>query len=91
MFPTSETGSTNHCNSFFSKVFSDSSFPFGGCQCACMALDAGTWLQRVMCICESYGLSKPVGEEQLPVGNGSNPVKFLLFPDNCCFFVLFQI
>jgi hypothetical protein len=44
-----------------------------------------------MCICESYGLSKPVGEEQLPVGNGSNPVKFLLFPDNCCFFVLFQI
>lgn len=56
-----------------------------------MALDAGTWLQRVMCICESYGLSKPVGEEQLPVGNGSNPVKFLLIPDNCCFFVLFQI
>ncbi|CAK9871623.1 unnamed protein product [Sphagnum jensenii] len=43
-------------------------------KCACMALDAGTWLQRVMCICESYGLSKPVGEEQLPVGNGSNPV-----------------
>ncbi|CAK9268959.1 unnamed protein product [Sphagnum jensenii] len=43
-------------------------------KCACMALDAGTWLQRVMCICESCGLSKPVGEEQLPVGNGSNPV-----------------
>jgi hypothetical protein len=56
-----------------------------------MALDAGTWLQRVMCICESYGLSKPVGEEQLPVGNGSNPVKILLIPHNCCFFVLFQI
>ncbi|KAG0565056.1 hypothetical protein KC19_8G160000 [Ceratodon purpureus] len=46
-------------------------------KCACLALDAESWLQRVIAICKTHNLPVPVEEEQLPVGNGSNPVYLL--------------
>lgn len=45
-----------------------------GWQCACIAVDAGSWLERVTAICKANDLPLPLEEEQLPVGNGSNPV-----------------
>ncbi|CAM6089280.1 unnamed protein product [Calypogeia fissa] len=44
---------------------------------ACLALDAGTWLQRINIISTACGFPPPEGEEQLPVVDGSNPVYFV--------------
>nr|XP_024381426.1 F-box protein At1g78280-like isoform X2 [Physcomitrium patens] len=43
-------------------------------KCACLTVDVESWLQRVIAICKTHDLPVPVDEEQLPVGNGSNPV-----------------
>uniref|UniRef100_A0A0D6R5E3 JmjC domain-containing protein n=1 Tax=Araucaria cunninghamii TaxID=56994 RepID=A0A0D6R5E3_ARACU len=41
---------------------------------ACIALDAGKWLDRVTKICAANNLPLPSESEKLPVGTGSNPV-----------------
>ncbi|BBN10747.1 histone arginine demethylase JMJD6 [Marchantia polymorpha subsp. ruderalis] len=41
---------------------------------ACIAIDAGVWLQRIKIICKALSLPVPTKEEQLPIGDGSNPV-----------------
>ncbi|XP_024388879.1 lysine-specific demethylase JMJ21 isoform X3 [Physcomitrium patens] len=46
-------------------------------KCACLAVDAESWLHRVIAICKTHNFSIPVDEEQLPIGNGSNPVYFV--------------
>eukprot|EP01018_Ginkgo_biloba_P005286 Gb_12446 [translate_table: standard] len=41
---------------------------------ACIALDAGKWLDCVTSICAAHSLPLPLESEKLPVGTGSNPV-----------------
>lgn len=41
---------------------------------ACLALNAGKWLERTAQICAFHGLPPPTDDERLPVGTGSNPV-----------------
>ncbi|KAI5061372.1 hypothetical protein GOP47_0023877 [Adiantum capillus-veneris] len=41
---------------------------------ACVAFDAKCLLERVLSICNMHNLPQPTETEQLPLGNGSNPV-----------------
>ncbi|GAB2224257.1 hypothetical protein Droror1_Dr00005009 [Drosera rotundifolia] len=41
---------------------------------ACIALNAGKWLECVGKICEFHDLPSPTDDEKLPAGSGSNPV-----------------
>ncbi|GAB4861269.1 hypothetical protein Ancab_036430 [Ancistrocladus abbreviatus] len=41
---------------------------------ACIALNAGKWLEGISKICEFHNLPSPTDDEKLPVGTGSNPV-----------------
>ncbi|KAG9144286.1 hypothetical protein Leryth_016938 [Lithospermum erythrorhizon] len=41
---------------------------------ACIAIDAGKWLECLKEICLFHGLPLPKEDEKLPVGTGSNPV-----------------
>ncbi|KNA15547.1 hypothetical protein SOVF_097330 [Spinacia oleracea] len=41
---------------------------------ACLAVNAGEWLDCVDQVCRYHNLSSPSDDEKLPVGTGSNPV-----------------
>ncbi|KAH7295900.1 hypothetical protein KP509_27G069900 [Ceratopteris richardii] len=41
---------------------------------ACIAFNAKGLLQSVISICDAHNLPRPTEQEQLPLGNGSNPV-----------------
>lgn len=41
---------------------------------ACIAFDAKGLLDRLISICNAHDLPLPTEAEQLPLGNGSNPV-----------------
>lgn len=47
-------------------------------QGACIALNAGKWLECLSKICAFHNLPPPTDDEKLPVGTGSNPVSFYL-------------
>ncbi|KAL2893737.1 hypothetical protein RDABS01_009646 [Bienertia sinuspersici] len=41
---------------------------------ACLAVNAGKWLECIFEVCRYRNLPSPVDDEKLPVGTGSNPV-----------------
>lgn len=41
---------------------------------ACISIDAKTWLDRVIAICDTHKIPLPTEDEKLPVGNGTSPV-----------------
>lgn len=48
-------------------------------QGACLAINAGKWLECLEEICAFHDMSPPSDDERLPVGTGSNPVSVLNF------------
>lgn len=48
-------------------------------QGACLALNAGKWLECLEEICAFHDISPPSDDERLPVGTGSNPVSGVPF------------
>lgn len=48
-------------------------------QGACLAINAGKWLECLEEICAYHDMSSPSDDERLPVGTGSNPVSVLNF------------
>lgn len=54
-------------------------------QGACLAVNAGKWLECIDQICRYHKFSSPKDDEKLPVGTGSNPVSQILVHYVNCF------